>query len=593
MRTHLCGDIGEDAIGKRAAVCGWAHSRRDHGGVIFIDVRDHSGILQIVADPAAAQSIFNTAEQVRGEFVLRAEGIVRIRPEGTENPKLPSGKVELAADTLQILNAATPAPFSPGEDAPSEEVKLRHRIIDLRGAPMQTNLRLRHKAAAAARRYLEDNHFVEIETPMLTRATPEGARDFLSPSRLRRGAFYALPQSPQLFKQMLMAGGFERYYQFARCFRDEDLRADRQLEFSQIDIEMAFVDESEVMRAAEQMIAQMFAAAGIALQLPIAQMTYSDAMCDFGSDRPDLRNPLRITDVGDIMVDVEFGVFAKPARAADGRVAVLRLPGGGGLTRKATDDLASFASSELGLGGLAFIKVDDVKQGAKEGRGLRSPILKFLPEPVLVEILTRTKAEDGDILFFVAADVKVANPALAVLRDKLAADNNLLSDGFCPLWVVDFPMFEKADGDNLRAVHHPFTAPRKDDENKITSAPTEALSRAYDLVVNGAEIGGGSIRIHNPKMQLAAFAALGIDEAEAQRKFGFLLGALSSGAPPHGGIAFGLDRIAAMLAGASTIRDVIAFPKTQAGICPLTGAPAEVDTKQLRELGIQSSGNPK
>ncbi|MGI9338920.1 MAG: aspartate--tRNA ligase [Gammaproteobacteria bacterium] len=587
MRTHLCGEIDESIIGERAIVCGWAHSRRDHGGVIFIDLRDHSGIVQIVADPAASKNIFQTAEQVRGEFVLRAAGVVRARPQGTENNKLPSGRIEVAADELRILNTAAPAPFAPGEDAPGEEVKLRHRVVDLRGAPMQNNLRLRHKAASAARRFLEDNHFVEVETPVLTRATPEGARDFLSPSRLRRGAFYALPQSPQLFKQMLMAGGFERYYQFARCFRDEDLRADRQLEFSQIDIEMAFVGESEVMDIAERMIARMFAAADITLQLPLPRMTYNDAMRDFGSDRPDLRNPLRIIDVGDIMANVEFAVFAKPAQAADGKVAVLRLPGGASMARKASDDLAAFAAAELGLGGLAFIKVDDVKKGA---HGLRSPILKFLPEDALLQTLKRTGAEDGDILFFVAASAKVANPALAVLRDKLAAEHNLIADGFCPLWVTDFPMFESGDDNTLRAVHHPFTAPQedgKDGDSKLAKAPMQLLSRAYDLVVNGAEIGGGSIRIHNPKQQLAVFAALGMDEEESKRKFGFLLNALASGAPPHGGIAFGLDRIAAMLAGTNSIRDVIAFPKTQAGICPLTGAPAEVDNRQLRELGVR------
>lgn len=587
MRTHLCGEVNESITGERATVCGWAHSRRDHGGVIFIDLRDHSGILQVVADPAASKAIFQTAEQVRGEFVLRASGVIRARPQGTENPKLPSGKAELAADELEILNAASPAPFAPGEDAPGEEVKLRHRVIDLRGATMQHNLRLRHKAAAAARRFLEDNQFVEVETPMLTRATPEGARDFLSPSRLRRGAFYALPQSPQLFKQMLMAGGFERYYQFARCFRDEDLRADRQLEFSQIDMEMAFVAEAEVMDIAERMIARMFSAAGVDLPSPFPQMTYADAMRDFGCDRPDLRNPLRIVDVGDIMANVEFEVFAKPARAADGRVAVLRLPGGAALARKATDDLAAFAVAELGLGGLAFIKVDDVKKGAA---GLRSPIIKFLPEDVIVQTMQRAKAEDGDILFFVAASTKVANPALAALRDKLAADNNLITEGFCPLWVTDFPMFGIGDDGMLRAVHHPFTAPQTDGDSggdKLATKPEQMLSRAYDMVINGAEVGGGSIRIHNVKMQLAVLAALGIDEIEAKRKFGFLLDALSSGAPPHGGIAFGLDRIAAMLAGASSIRDVIAFPKTQAGVCPLTGAPAEAEVKQLRELGIR------
>ena len=586
MRSHFCGEFDGTMVGADAAVCGWAHSRRDHGGVVFIDLRDHSGILQIVADPAHNGEVFNIAEDVRGEFVLRAEGRIRARPEGTENDKLKTGKVELLADSIVVLNKAEPQPFAPGEDAPSEEVKLRHRVVDLRGETMQKNLRLRHKAAAAARRWLEDNRFVEVETPMLTRATPEGARDFLVPSRLRRGDFYALPQSPQLFKQMLVAGGFERYYQFARCFRDEDLRTDRQLEFSQIDIEMAFVAERDVMDAAEGVVAAMFAAAGVNFPAQIPTMTYAEAVRDFGSDRPDLRNPLRVVDVGDIMRETEFAVFAKPARDANGRVAVLRLPGGADMPRKATDDLAAWASGELGLGGLAFIKADDIAKGRD---GLRSPIIKFLPDEALTQTLQRADAEDGDILFFVAADAKSANTALAALRDKLAVERGLLGDGFHPLWIVDFPMFEIGDDGNWRACHHPFTAPREGDEDKMQNAPGDALSRAYDLVVNGAEVGGGSIRIHRAEQQLAALAALGVGKDEAEQKFGFLLGALKSGAPPHGGIAFGLDRIAAMLAGANTIRDVIAFPKTQAGACPLTGAPAPADAKQLRELGIRNA----
>ncbi len=587
MRTRGCGGIGGGDVGGRVSVCGWAQARRDHGGVIFIDLRDHSGVLQVVADPEVSPSLFEIAGRVRGEYVLRAGGTIRLRPAGTENEKLATGTVELAADELEILNAAAPLPFSPGEDAPSEEVKLRHRVLDLRGAPMQKNLRLRHRASSAARRWLEENGFTEVETPMLTRATPEGARDFLVPARLRRGAFYALPQSPQLFKQMLMAAGFERYFQFARCFRDEDLRADRQLEFSQIDAEMAFAGEEDVMAAGEGVVGAMFAAAGLSLELPAPRMTFAEAVRDFGCDRPDLRNPLRLADVGDIMRDVEFAVFAEPARAGDGRVAALCLPGGGDMPRRATDELAAFASAEFGLGGLAFIKVEDANAGAQ---GLRSPIVKFLPEAALAETVKRAGAKSGDILFFAAGAAAAVNAALAVLRGKLAEERGLLAGGFRPLWITDFPMFETGDDGKRRARHHPFTAPRECDWEKLRGEPDAAMSRAYDLVVNGAEIGGGSIRIHRAEGQLTALAALGVGEEEARRKFGFLLDALDSGAPPHGGIAFGLDRIAAMLAGVSSIRDVIAFPKTQGGACPLTGAPAEVDLRQLRELGVRVVG---
>ena len=593
MRDHLCGEVTE--VDKQVVVCGWAHRRRDHGGVIFIDLRDHSGLLQVVADPQQGADIFARAETVRNEFVLQVRGKARPRPPGTVNPNLPTGKVELLAEDLQVLNAAAPPPFSPADDPPSEEVRLRHRVVDLRRESMQRNLRLRHAVCKAARGYLDGKGFVEVETPILTRATPEGARDFLAPSRMQPGEFYALPQSPQLFKQMLMAGGMDRYYQFARCFRDEDLRADRQPEFSQIDIEMAFADEEDIRALSEEMIAAIFREAGVQLPSPFPQITWADAMRRFGTDRPDLRNPLELVELTDVAAKCEFKVFRAAADAPGGRVAALRLPGGADLSRKDIDGLTEFVGN-YGAKGLAYIKY--------AGGETQSPIVKFLAEGELAEITARAGAGDGDIVFFGAGREDITNAALAALRDKLGAQRNLLTGGttgggaggsgggsgagWAPVWVVDFPLLEyDADARTWSARHHPFTAPREGDEEKISSAPGEALARAYDMVVNGAEIGGGSIRAHRAESLLSTLSALGMDEASARERFGFLVSALESGAPPHGGIAFGLDRIAAMLAGAGSIREVIAFPKTQRGLCPLTGAPAAAGEGQLRELGLR------
>ena len=583
MRDHLCGEVTE--VDKQVVVCGWAHRRRDHGGVIFIDLRDHSGLLQVVADPQQGAELFARAETVRNEFVLQVRGKVRPRPPGTVNANMPTGKVELLAEDLQALNAAAPPPFSPADDPPSEEVRLRHRVVDLRRESMQRNLRLRHAVCKAARGYLDGKGFVEVETPILTRATPEGARDFLAPSRMQPGEFYALPQSPQLFKQMLMAGGMDRYYQFARCFRDEDLRADRQPEFSQIDIEMAFVDEEDVRALSEAMITAIFReAADVELPSPFPQITWADAMRRFGTDRPDLRNPLELVELTDVAAKCEFKVFRAAADAPGGRVAALRLPGGADLSRKDIDGLTEFVGN-YGAKGLAYIKY--------AGGETQSPIVKFLAEGELAEITARADAGDGDIVFFGAGRADITNAALAALRDKLGAQRNLLTGGtggskWAPVWVVDFPLLEyDADARTWSARHHPFTAPREGDEEKIASAPGETLARAYDMVVNGAEIGGGSIRAHRAESLLSTLSALGMDAESARERFGFLLAALESGAPPHGGIAFGLDRIAAMLAGAGSIREVIAFPKTQRGLCPLTGAPAAAGEGQLRELGLR------
>ena len=590
MRSHFCGTINEACLGQTVSVCGWVQTRRDHGGVIFMDLRDKSGVLQLVADHTDNAAVFAVAEEVRNEYVLRAEGVVRPRPAGTENDGLATGRVEMTVSNLRILNAAVALPFAPGEDDVSEEVRLRHRVLDLRGEPMQRRLRLRHTAAVAARRWLDDNDFCEIETPLLTAPTPEGARDFLVPSRLQNGAFYALPQSPQLFKQMLMAAGYERYYQIARCFRDEDLRADRQPEFTQIDVEMSFVAEKDVMDAMEEMTAAIFAAANRPFPTPVPRLSFAESMQRYGCDRPDLRNPLELIDIDDIMREAEFKVFSQPAQDDEGRVAVLRLPAGADLSRKEIDALTEFVR-HYGAAGLAYIKVVNVDAGAE---GLQSPIVKFLSADNITALLTKSKAANGDMLFFGAGRADIVNASLAALRDKLAQMRNLLVGEFLPVWIVDFPMFEyDYDSRSWLARHHPFTAPRSEDEEKLSENPGQAIACAYDLVVNGVEIGGGSIRIHRVQTQLAALAVLGINEKKTREDFGFLLAALESGAPPHGGIAFGFDRICAMLAGVNSIREVIAFPKTQRGQCLVTNAPRNAVQEQWRELGLRLSDDKR
>ncbi len=585
MRTEYCGRVTEALIDQEVTLCGWVHRRRDHGGVIFVDLRDRDGIAQVVFDPDTPE-MFALAERVRNEYVLRVRGRVRARPEGTVNPNLTSGEIEILALELEVLNSAEPPPFLiEDETDASEEVRLRHRFLDLRRPFMQQRLRLRATIAKQLRNYLDDRGFCEIETPFLTKATPEGARDYLVPSRTHPGSFFALPQSPQLFKQLLMVAGMDRYYQIVRCFRDEDLRADRQPEFTQLDIETSFLDEEGIMNIMEGMIRELFARVlEIALPDPFPRITYEESMRRYGVDRPDLRIPLELTDISDLMGSVEFKVFAGPAKDPAGRVAALRLPQGGKLSRKEIDDYTSFVGI-YGAKGLAYIKVNDIRAGRE---GLQSPILKFLPDDVVVELLNRTAAEDGDLIFFGADKAKIVNDALGALRVKLGEDLGLVNHGWCPVWVVDFPMFE-FDGESGRwvALHHPFTAPKNSDPAALVAEPGTALSRAYDMVLNGSEIGGGSVRIHRGEMQQAVFKLLGLSEEEAREKFGFLLDALKYGAPPHGGIAFGLDRLVMLMTGSSSIRDVIAFPKTQTAACPLTQAPTDVSEQQLRELGIR------
>ncbi len=579
MRSHYCGHITEAELDSEITVCGWVHNRRDHGGVIFIDLRDRAGIVQIVIDPDTPDS-FATAERVRGEFVLRAKGRVRRRPEGTENADMATGKVEVLVKELEVLNAAATVPFQIDEQHIHEDTRLKYRYIDLRTARMQRNISLRAQVSRLLRDYLDGNEFLDIETPMLTKATPEGARDYLVPSRTHPGRFFALPQSPQLFKQLLMMSGFDRYYQIVRCFRDEDLRADRQPEFTQLDVEMSFVDENDVMGLMETMIRALFAnVLNVALPDPFPRLSYAEAMSRYGSDRPDLRNPLELVELGDIMAAVEFKVFAGPARDPAGRVAAMRAPGGGRLTRKQIDDYTDFVAI-YGAKGLAYIKVNELAAGRE---GLQSPILKFLPDDVVTALLERTGAADGDVIFFGADTVETVNAALGALRDRVAHDLELLEDAWRPVWVVDFPMFGwSAEGKRWEALHHPFTAP-----SGSLDDPATALSRAYDMVLNGSEIGGGSIRIHNPETQSAVFELLGIAADEAREKFGFLLDALQYGCPPHGGIAFGLDRLVMLMAGEQSIRDVIPFPKTQTASCLMTSAPAPVGEAQLKELGIR------
>ena len=584
QRDCLCGELDESFVGREVVLCGWVQRRRDHGGVIFIDLRDRRGLVQVVFDPDRSEQ-FTLAETVRNEYVLRVTGKARLRPEGTHNPDLPTGAVEILGLELTILNNADPLPFQIEDVETSEAVRLRYRYLDLRSERMQRNLRLRHRLIRALRHYLDDRDFIEIETPVLTRSTPEGARDYLVPSRVQPGQFFALPQSPQLFKQLLMVSGFERYYQVARCFRDEDLRADRQPEFTQLDIEMSFIDEADVMSAMEGMMREVFSSVlKIDLPDPLPKLTYAESVRRFGTDRPDLRIPLELLDVADLMAEVEFKVFAGPASTPGSRVAVLRVPGGASLSRQQIDSYTELVK-QFGAGGLAYIKVNKLSDGVS---GLQSPILKFLPETIVSQLLDRVGAEDGDLLFFGADRERVVNDALSALRIRLGHDLDLVAPGWRPLWVVDFPLLEEdAAAGRWVALHHPFTAPHTEDVDHLQTDPGAVRSRAYDMVLNGAEIGGGSIRIHQRAIQQQVFAALGLDEAQAQTRFGFLLDALRYGAPPHGGIAFGIDRIVSMVAGEGSIRDVIAFPKTQKASCLLTEAPGDVDNDQLRELGLR------
>jgi aspartyl-tRNA synthetase len=584
MRTHYCGHLNAEHVDQTVELCGWAHRRRDHGGVIFIDLRDREGLVQVVYDPDIPD-VFSTAEQVRNEFVLRIRGLVRLRPEGTANPELPTGEIEILGKELEILNRAEPTPIQMDEDNIGEDLRLRYRYIDLRRDEMQKRIQMRARVTRELRRFLDGNGFLDIATPMRRRAKPGGTRDYLVPSRTHEGKFFALPQSPQLFKQLLMMSGMDRYYQIVRCFRDEDLRADRQPEFTQLDIEMSFIEEEDIMALMEAMIRSLFKTLlDIDLPDPFPRMTFDEVMRRYGSDRPDLRCPLELVDVGDLMTDVEFKVFSGPASDEHGRVAALRLPNGGELTRKEIDEYTKFVGI-YGARGLAYIKVNDVAAGRE---GLQSPILKFLPDEAVNTILERTGAQDGDLIFFGADKAKVVNEALGALREKLGKDRGLMQGDWKPLWVVDFPMFEYDDNEQRWvALHHPFTAPKTDHHEILVSDPGKALSRAYDMVLNGSEIGGGSIRIHKETMQQQVLDLLGIGEQEAQDKFGFLLNALKYGCPPHGGLAFGLDRLVMLMSGAHSIRDVMAFPKTQTASCLLTSAPSEVSPDQLRELHIK------
>ncbi len=589
MRSHYCGDINAGLIDQTLTLCGWVHRRRDHGGVIFIDLRDRTGLAQVVIDPDT-EAAFDLAEKVRSEYVLKVTGRLRMRPEGTINPELASGEVELLVKELEQLNSAHTPPFQLDDEDVHDDVRLRYRYVDLRRPEMLRRIQLRSRTTSFVRNFLDSQGFVDVETPVLTKATPEGARDYLVPSRVHEGQFYALPQSPQLFKQMLMMSGIDRYYQVARCFRDEDLRADRQPEFTQIDIEASFVDERDVMGITESMIRDLFKqVAGIDLAESFPVMSYAEAVNRFGTDRPDLRNPLELVEVGDLLCDVEFKVFAGPANDAASRVAAMRLPNGGELlTRREIDEYTEFVK-RFGAKGLAYIKLNREESGATE---LQSPILKFLPEDVVNKILQRLGAEAGDLVFFGADRKKVVNDSLSHLRDRLGSDLQLYQSEWQPLWVVDFPMFEWNEGESRwDPLHHPFTAPAGDVAD--LSQPGQALSRAYDMVINGHEVGGGSVRIHDAEMQSAVFTLLDIDEEEASRKFGFFLDALQYGTPPHAGIAFGLDRLVMLMSNTHSIRDVIAFPKTQSASCLLTAAPSHVDERQLRELSIRARKKPQ
>ena len=582
MRSHYCGALGTANIDETVTLCGWVDRRRDHGGVIFLDMRDRQGIVQVVFDPDTEEH-FERADRVRGEYVLKVTGRVRARSDATVNPAMPTGEIEVLGKELEILNQAATPPFQLDEyTAVGEEVRLQYRYMDLRRHEMQQRLILRSKITSAVRNFLDGEGFLDIETPILTRATPEGARDYLVPSRTHPGQFFALPQSPQLFKQLLMVSGFDRYYQIAKCFRDEDLRADRQPEFTQIDIETSFLDEAEIMSITERMVRELFQSV-LGVDLPeMPHMSYAEAMERYGSDKPDLRIPLELVSIDDLMQQVEFKVFRGPADDPQGRVAALKVPGGSTISRKEIDDYTSYVSI-FGARGLAWIKVNDIDAGVA---GLQSPILKFMPDEIVSQMMQRLAASNGDIIFFGADRRKVVNEALGALRIKVAEDQELIGEGWAPLWVVDFPMFEQDGSGNWTPLHHPFTAPSCSAQELVAN-PGEALSRAYDMVLNGCELGGGSIRIYQRDMQEAVFRILQIDEAEAEEKFGFLLKALQYGAPPHGGLAFGLDRLVMLMTGTHSIRDVIAFPKTQTAHCVMTDAPGDVNAQQLRELNIR------
>jgi aspartyl-tRNA synthetase len=584
MRTHKCGELNTQQLGETVSICGWVHRRRDHGGVIFIDLRDRAGLVQVVVDPDLAET-FATAESVRSEYVLQITGLVRHRPEGTVNSNMHSGAIEILAKDIIVLNESETPPFPvESEIEVNEELRLRYRYIDLRRTVMQEKMKVRRDVTRILRNFLDDNEFFEIETPYLTKATPEGARDYIVPSRTHENAFFALPQSPQLYKQMLMVAGMDRYYQVVRCFRDEDLRADRQPEFTQLDIETSFMDENEIMHIMEEMIRQLFIKViGVNLGDKFPRMTHQEAVSRYGIDRPDLRIPMELVDIADDMKDVDFKVFSAPANDPKGRVVAMRVPNAGELSRKDIDALTKYVSI-YGARGLAYIKVNDLSAGVD---GLQSPIVKFAPAEVWDSVLAKTGAQNGDLIFFGADKASIVNEAMGALRVKLGHDLNMLQGDWKPVWVVDFPMFDWDEkSGRFNAIHHPFTAPSCSVEELVAN-PGAALSRAYDLVLNGTEVGGGSIRINRTSMQQTVFEILGIGEDEAREKFGFLLDALKYGAPPHGGLAFGLDRLVMLMTGSSSIRDVIAFPKTQSAACPLVSAPAVVTDEQLKELGIR------